>query len=152
LRAIRLIVVSALAAACQPAARATYQPRMRNLIVTTVPLLVKEATTLYPFLARDFAAGGVLAGKEVYGFAPGTLTVVAGDTIHFTFVNPEDDLHTFVLPDFAVSLPGQRITEATYVARRPGIYPFRCNLPSHAPMMAGQLIVLSPAAVALTPG
>lgn len=151
MRPIRFVIASVLVAACQSAPRTAYQPRVRNLTVTTVPLLVKEATTLYPLLVREFAPGGVLAGKEVYEFVPSTLTVVAGDTIHFTFVNPEDDLHTFVLPDFAVSLPGQRITEATYIARRPGIYPFRCNLPSHAPMMAGQLIVLSPAAVALAP-
>jgi plastocyanin len=33
----------------------------------------------------------VLDGKEVYAFSPSTLTVVQGDTIQFTFVNPEDD-------------------------------------------------------------
>jgi uncharacterized cupredoxin-like copper-binding protein len=139
-----------LASACAQTAPAVYQPRVRELTVTTVPLLVKEAAKLYPFLAEDFAPGGVLAGKEVYAFSPSTLTVVAGDTIHFTFVNPEDDLHSFVLPDFAVPLPGQRITHATYVAKRPGIYPFSCNVPAHAPMMWGQLVVLSPSAVAGT--
>ena len=136
---------------CVGAPRAPYHPRVRELTVTTVPLLVREAKSLYPFLTRDFAPGGVLEGKEVYAFSPSTLTVVAGDTIHFTFVNPEDDLHTFVLPDFAVSLPGQRITGATYVAPRPGVYPFRCTVPSHAPMMWGQLVVLSPGAVAAQP-
>jgi len=133
---------------CTRPAVTRYRPIVRELTVTTVPLLVKESRTLYPFLAKDFAPGGVLDGKEVYGFSPSTLTVVAGDTIHFTFVNPEDDLHTFVLPDFAVSLPGQRVTEATYVASHPGIYPISCNVPAHTPMMSGQLVVLSPAAVA----
>jgi heme/copper-type cytochrome/quinol oxidase subunit 2 len=133
--------------ACGRTLNAPYRPQLRELTVTTVPLLVKEERGLYPFLESDFAPGGVLDGKEVYGFSPSTLTVVAGDTIHFTFVNPEDDLHTFVLPDFAARLPGQQITTATYIAAHPGIYPFRCNVPSHAPMMSGLLVVLAPSAV-----
>ena len=132
----------ALAAGCAPRP-AAYVPRARDITVTTVPLLVKEQRTLYPFLARDFAPGGVLAGKEVYAFVPGTITVVEGDTIRFTFVNPEDDAHSFVLPDWALGLPGQQVTRGTYVARRAGIYPFFCNVSSHLPMMAGQLVVLA---------
>ena len=72
---------------------------------------------------------------------------MAGDTIHFTFINPEDDQHSFVLPDMAIPLPPQQITKATYVATRPGIFSFVCAVQSHLPMMSGQLIVLSPAAV-----
>lgn len=127
---------------------ATYTPRVREVTVTTVPLLVKEARGLYPFLPAAFAPGGVLDGKEVYAFSPSTLTVVRGDTIHFTFINPEDDLHSFVLPDFAVALPGLQVVRRTYVAGRPGIYPFACNIPGHLPMMTGELVVLAPAAVA----
>jgi hypothetical protein len=67
---------------------------------------LKEAQGVYPFLRPAFAKGGVLEGK-----------VVEGDTIRFTFINPEDDPHSFVLPDFAVSLPGGQATEATYVAK-----------------------------------
>jgi plastocyanin len=37
-----------------------------------------------PFLKGDFAKGGVLEGKEVYAFSPSTITVIVGDTIHFT--------------------------------------------------------------------
>jgi plastocyanin len=126
-----------------PAARQTsYTPRTRELTVTTVPLLVKEGQTVYPFLKPDFAKGGVLEGKEVYGFSPSTLTVVEGDTIHFTFINPEDDLHSFVLPDLAVALPPQQVTRATYVARHAGVFPFMCSVASHLPMMWGQLVVL----------
>jgi plastocyanin len=124
-----------------------YTPVMREIAVTTVPLLVKEQQSVLPFLKEDFANGGVLDGKEVYAFSPSTITVVEGDTIHFTFINPEDDVHSFVLPDLAVSLPGQKTTTATYVARRAGIYPFVCSIPAHLPMMAGQLIVLTPQAV-----
>lgn len=142
-------VICAAAAACAPAAAppARYTPQTRAIAVTTVPLLVKETQSLYPFLQADFAEGGVLDGKEVYAFSPSTLTVVEGDTIAFTFVNPEDDEHSFVLPDFTVAIPGQQVTHATYVARRAGIYRFECSIPSHLPMMAGQLVVLAPAAV-----
>lgn len=129
-----------------------YQPRTRALTVTTVPLLVKEAVTIYPFLKSAFATGGVLDGKEVYAFSPNTLTVVEGDTIHFTFINPEDDLHSFVLPDFFVSLPGGKRVDTTYVARHAGIFPIRCSVPSHLPMMSGQLVVLSATAIATISG
>ena len=123
------------------------EPRVREITVTTVPLLVRESQALYPFLKSDFAKGGVLEGKEVYAFEPSTIVVVQGDTIHFTLVNPEDDVHTFVLPDLAVTLPGQQVTRASFVARRCGIFPLVCNLPNHLPMMSGQLVVLAPSAV-----
>jgi len=107
-----------------------------------VPLLVKEQASVLPFLKEDFSKGGVLDGKEVYGFSPSTVTVVEGDTIQFTFINPEDDVHSFVLPDFVVQLPPQRSVTATYVAKRAGIFPFVCSVQSHLPMMSGQLVVL----------
>ena len=87
-----------LVAGCAPtprAAQASYTPRARYVTVTTVALMVKEDAAVLPFLKQDFAKGGVLEGKEVYGFEPSTITVVAGDTIHFHFVNPEDDEHNF---------------------------------------------------------
>lgn len=120
-----------------------YVPHVRAVTVTTVPLLVKEQQRALPFLKDDFAKGGVLDGKEVYAFSPSTITVVQGDTIHFTFINPEDDVHSFVLPDLAVSLPAQKVTTATYVAKRAGIFPFVCAIQAHLPMMSGQLVVLS---------
>jgi len=120
-----------------------YTPHTRTITITTVPMLVREQQHLFPFLTKDFARGGVLDGKEVYAFSPSTITVVEGDTIHFVFINPEDDVHSFVLPDFAVSLPAQHTTEATYVAKNAGIYPFTCAIQSHLPMMWGQLVVLS---------
>jgi len=140
-------LVTACAAPPRPQAPA-YTPRSRELTVTTVPLLVKEQQSVLPFLKEDFAKGGVLDGKEVYAFSPSTLTVVEGDTIHFTFINPEDDDHSFVLPELAVPLPPKRVTRATYVAKRPGIYPFLCAVQSHLPMMSGQLVVLAAASVA----
>jgi uncharacterized cupredoxin-like copper-binding protein len=139
-----LLAVAAIA--CTGAAPASttsvYRPGSRELTVTTVPLLVKEQTKLFPFLAPAFAKGGVLDGKEVYAFSPSTLTVIEGDTLHLTLINPEDDVHSFVLPDFAVSLPGGKSTTATYVAKHAGIFPILCAVQSHLPMMSGQLVVL----------
>lgn len=142
--------MAALVGACSGSTKASapaYVPRARAITVTTVPLLVKEEQSVLPFLKQDFAKGGVLEGKEVYGFSPSTLTVVEGDTIHFTFINPEDDVHSFILPDLAVSLPGQTRTSTTYVAKHAGIFPIECAIQAHLPMMSGQLIVLSPSAV-----
>lgn len=127
-------------AACQTPP--VYQPRTRPITVTTVPLLTKEMAAVDPFLKTDFAAQGVLAGKEVYAFVPSTLVAYAGDTLEITFVNPEDDAHTFVLPKFVVALPGQSRKTVRYPVGGPGIYPFQCNIAAHAPMMSGQLVVL----------
>lgn len=149
------VAVIALATACArstpPAAGPVYTPRTRDVTITTVPLLVKEERTVFPFLQPAFAKGGVLEGKEVYAFSPSTISVVEGDTILFTFINPEDDAHSFVLPDLAVPLPGGKMTRATYVARHAGIYPFVCAIQAHLPMMSGQLVVLAPTAIA-SPG
>jgi len=133
-------------------AAAPYAPRARSITITTVPLLVKEEQGVLPFLKADFAKGGVLEGKEVYAFSPSTMTVVEGDTIRFTLINPEDDVHSFVLPDLAVPLPPQKSTTATYVAKRAGIYPFVCAVQAHLPMMSGQLVVLSAASMAAATG
>ena len=157
-RPIRTIAVfltaSAVTVACSKAvspreneATDRYVPRTREIAITTVPLLVREQASVLPFLKEDFAKGGVLDGKEVYAFSPSTVTVVEGDTIHFTFFNPEDDVHSFVLPDLVVPLTPKQKTTATYVAKRSGIYPFICSVQSHLPMMSGQLVVLAPAAM-----
>lgn len=138
-----MLVLAVLACAPNAPPRATYTPRARSITITTVPLLVKEAAKLYPFLEPAFAKGGVLDGKEVYAFSPSTITVVEGDTLRLTLINPEDDVHSFVLPDFAVPLPGGKSTEATYVAKHAGIFPIVCAVASHLPMMSGQLVVLS---------
>ena len=145
---LRYIAIALIAACSNQPARSRYVPRARAITITTVPLLVKEEQGVLPFLKEDFAKGGVLDGKEVYAFSPSSITVVEGDTIHFNFINPEDDVHSFVLPDFVVPLPPQKTTAATYVAKRAGIYPFVCSITSHLPMMSGQLVVMAPAAIA----
>jgi plastocyanin len=126
-----------------PRHRAAFSPRTREITVTTVPLLVKEQQSVLPFLKQDFAKGGVLEGKEVYAFSPSTIVVSEGDTIRFTLINPEDDNHSFVLPDLAVTLPPQKTVRVTYLARQAGIFPIICTIPAHMPMMSGQLVVLS---------
>jgi uncharacterized cupredoxin-like copper-binding protein len=137
------VFAAALALGCASGSTpAPYTPQERSFVLTTVPLLTKEMTKIYPFLREDFARGGVLEGREVYAFLPSTLTVVEGDTIHFTLVNPEDDAHDFVLPDLVVALPGQSVTEATWRADRAGTFPFVCTIPAHMPAMYGQLVVL----------
>jgi len=120
----------------------TYHARARTITITTVPLLVKEERGTFPFLAAAFAKGGTLESKEVYAFSPSTITVVEGDTIHLTLINPEDDVHSFVLPDFAVSLEPNKTTTATYVAKHAGIFLIECAVQAHLPMMSGQLVVL----------
>jgi len=142
-----VLAAVALAACASREPPPAYTPHARYVTVTTVALMVKEQAQLLSFLKKDFAAGGVLDGKEVYGFDPSTITVVAGDTIHFHFVNPEDDDHNFVVQNLFVKLPGQTIVDTTYVARTPGIYAFTCAIPAHLPMMHGQLVVLNPVAV-----
>lgn len=112
-------------------------------MITTVPLLTKELERIYPFLKPDFSPGGVLAGKEVYEFMPSTITVNEGDTLRLTFINPEDDAHSFVMTDLSVAIPGQSVTHATYIARRAGLFDFVCAIPTHSPMMRGQLVVMS---------
>jgi plastocyanin len=107
-----------------------------------VPLLTRELARTYPFLDRDFAKSGVLEGKEVYEFMPSTITVGQGDTLRLTFINPEDDAHSFVMEGLAVAIPGQSLTHATFVARDAGIFDFVCSIPSHMPMMHGQLVVI----------
>ena len=153
MRALILLVAAGALAACGTRAAvpnrspSAYQPRVRQVTITTVPLLVKELAKVYPFLAKDFATGGVLDGKEVYAFSPSTITAVAGDTLKLSLINPEDDDHSFVLHDLFVKIPPQGHIDTTYVVKAPGIYDFSCSVPSHMPMMHGQLVVLAPGAV-----
>ncbi len=152
-RMLTLATLLASTACARPApvpSAPAYTPHTRNLTVTMVPLLVKEQQALFPFLKAAFAKGGVLDGKEVYAFSPSTFTVVEGDTIDWDLINPEDDDHSFVLPNLAVVVPGGTTRNVPYVARHAGIFPILCAVPSHLPMMSGQLVVLPAATMAGT--
>lgn len=122
----------------------TYQPQVRAFTVTAVPLLVHEEKGSMDYLPKDFVKGGLLDGKEVYGFYPSTLAVYQGDRVELTLVNPEDDSHTFTLTgvDLSVQMNAQSATKTSFVMTKAGIYPFVCAEPEHAPYMWGQLIVL----------
>jgi plastocyanin len=125
---------------------AGYRPQTRDFVVTTVPLQIHEMQGMLPFLQKDFAKGGVLDGKEVYGFYPSTLAVYQGDKVHLTVVDPQDDAHTFTIHSSALSVnlsvQGQSSAGTTFVARTPGIYTFFCSVPEHTPYQWGELIVL----------
>ena len=155
MRSRHSLLIVLLAAACArpspPPSRPSYVPHRRTVVITTVPLLVKEQVKTFPFLAKDFAAAGVLDGKEVYAFSPSTITAVAGDTLALTLINPEDDDHAFAMSDLDIKLPPQSKVDTTYVARTPGVYEFSCTVPAHIPMMRGQLVVLAPDAVEASP-
>ena len=135
-----------LLAACgqSQASTPTYTPQTRTFTMVTVPLLVKESAATFGFLKKDFAPGGVLADKEVYAFSPDHLTVYQGDTVKITIVNPEDDPHTFTLPDFNVNvaLAPQAVTNVSFVASKVGVFTFYCAVTTHMPFMNGQLTVL----------
>ncbi len=137
--------LAAALAACAPRPPAP-PPQTREFTITTVPLLTKEMQRVYGFLARDFAPGGVLEGKEVYAFEPSSITVYEGDTLALTLVNPEDDAHSFVLPGLSVALPPQATVSAIYVARTAGTFRYLCAIPAHLPFMYGTLVVLPAAA------
>jgi len=144
-----LALVAVLGAGFGLSARASsassYKPQTRAFTVTAVPVLVHEMAGTLPYLQKDFAAGGVLDGKEVYGFYPSTLTVYQGDTINLTLVNPADDPHTFTIGaplNVNVDMPGTSTVTAHFTATQPGIYTFLCAEPEHFPFMWGQLVVL----------
>ncbi len=126
------------------ATHSAYQPQTRTFTITAVPLVVHEMQDSEDYLKADFAKGGLLDGKEVYGFYPSDLVVYQGDTVNLTLVNPEDDPHTFTIAplNINVEMKGQSTAHASFVASQPGTYEFVCAEPEHAPYMWGQLVVL----------
>ncbi len=129
---------------------ASYQPHARNFTVSVVPLAVGEQAGLFDYLKSDFAPGGLLDGKEIYGMNPSSLTVYEGDTVTIHWVNPADDEHPITVSgglSASIDLKGQSTADMTLVASQVGIFAIQCVMPEHAPYMNGQLIVL-PAAFA----
>jgi plastocyanin len=132
------------AAATSTTPASTYHPVTRTFIVTTVPQLVHEQTGQFDYLGQDFAKGGTLEGKEVWGFSPDTLTVYEGDTVNVTVVNPSGDDHTFTLPDvgFNLLVKAQSTASGTFVASKVGPYSYICTIAEHSPYMWGELVIL----------
>lgn len=144
--ALLLLGTGAVIRGFQPAGSraASYTPQTRNFTVTAVPLLVHEMQGTLGYLQKDFAKGGLLYGKEVYGFYPSTLVVYQGDTVNVTLVNPEDDPHTFTIAELGVNvdMKAQSSTNTSFVANQVGTFTFMCAEAEHAPFMWGQLVVL----------
>jgi plastocyanin len=127
------------------AAAPGYTPQVRDFTVTTVPLVVHEMQGVEPFLKADFAQGGVLYKHEIYGYYPSTLSVYQGDTVRITIVNVEDDPHITVFPGLAaeaIMTKGRSTAHISFVAKKAGVYTFRCIEPEHEPYMYGQIVVL----------
>src|SRR5678809_307663 len=62
---LTLIALPATCLAClAPASRNRYNPRTRDITITTVPLLSRELQSTYPFLKQDFAPTGMMPGQE----------------------------------------------------------------------------------------
>jgi plastocyanin len=146
---IVLVAIAVIAFAATPLMRVSasgpqYTPQARNMTITAVPLAVHEMQDSLDYLKDDFAKGGILDGKEVYGFYPSTLTVYKGDTLNLTLVNPADDDHTFTVSGLGVdtTMKGKTVTKVSFVVKQAGIFTFYCNEAEHAPYMWGQLIVL----------
>ncbi len=122
----------------------TYQPETKSFTLTTVPLLVHEQTTTFDYLKKDFSNKGMLAGKEVWGFSPSSLTVYQGDKVDLTLVNPSGDPHTFTISDlgFNLGVDAQAVSKGSFTASKVGVLPFVCMMDEHNPYMWGQLVVL----------
>lgn len=133
-------LVALLASSC---GRPPGKPVVREMTITAIPELTKETQGTFPFLAKDFAPGGLLEGKEVYSFEPSAIIVYEGDTVRFTLVNPADDPHSFSLPPYVlVDMPPTSRVTASFVARSVGSFRYFCAIPSHLPFMYGWLTVL----------
>jgi len=82
------------------------------------PVLKKVGDNEYEAIMTAFA----------YGYAPGTLEVPAGATVHFTITSP-DVIHGFEIPGTNVNmmvLPGE-VNHTTHTFKKPGEYLILCN-------------------------
>lgn len=131
-------------AAAQNKPAPSYAAQTREFTISIVPLVTHEQQSYADYLQKDFAPGGVLDGKEIYGYNPSTFTVYQGDTVNITWVNPTDDTHINVIPDFAVNVSqdGESTAHSTFVANKVGTFTFLCAEAEHSPYMAGQIVVL----------
>lgn len=117
----------------------------RDIYIAMVPLLVHEDASLYPYVGKAFAKGGVLDGKEVYAFMPPTTVCFAGDTLNVHLINPADDPHTFTVMELSksVQVSGSSTGSITLDALPAGIYTVMCAEAEHEPWMWGQIIALN---------
>jgi heme/copper-type cytochrome/quinol oxidase subunit 2 len=127
-----------------PVAAGHYTPQARHFVMTIVPSWVHEVTSAYDYLGAEFGKKGLLAGKEVWGFSPSSITVYQGDTVDIELYNPSSDPHTWTITELGVNVPAGGAAKATvhFVADTVGIFEFNCEIGEHFPFMTGQLTVL----------
>lgn len=136
------------ARAASPATPVAYQPQKRTLVISMVPVLTHEFSSFLPYLAADFAKGGMLAGKEIFAFLPAHVSAYAGDSVDFQIYNPADDAHTLTVIELQQSVDalGHHTATLSLQNLKQGIYTLACLEPEHEPFMWGQLTVLPPPA------
>jgi len=127
-----------------PATTTSYQPQNEEFTVTVVPLLVHEQSGFFDYLNEDFAQGGLLFDKEVWGFAPSTLVVYQGDRVTLHVYNPGDDPHTFTMAGLGVNanLRPRAMKTLRFTASKVGVSSFMCDVAEHDPFMWGEVVVL----------
>jgi plastocyanin len=122
----------------------SYKPQSEEFTVTVVPLLVHEQSGFFDYLNQDFAKGGLLFNKEVWGFAPSTLVVYQGDRVTLHVYNPGDDPHTFTMMalDVNQNLKPRGMKTIRFTASKVGVFSFMCDVAEHDPFMWGEVVVL----------
>lgn len=125
---------------------AKYSPKTLNIDMVAITSMIGEQAEVpaFAFLKKDFKAGGVLDGHEVFSWSPDAITVYKGDTVNLTIAGTGPDDHVFTLPDFNVTtpIPSYKTTPVTFVASKVGVFRYYCTVSEHMPYMQGFLTVL----------
>jgi len=146
--AIALAALLATGSACAErsatASAPTYRPQTRTVDIAAVPFLVHEQSATFDWLGAAFKKGGLLDGKEVWGFSIDHITVYAGDNVDVSILNPGDDPHTFTITELGVNqaIKGNGSSHTSFIAEKVGTYRFFCSIPEHSPYMSGEITVL----------
>ena len=122
----------------------TYQPQTRTVDIAAIPQLVHEQGATFDWLGAAFKKGGLLDGKEVWGFSIDHITVYQGDNVAVSILNPGDDPHTFTITELGVNqaIKGNGTAHTSFLAEKVGTFRFFCSIPEHSPYMSGEITVL----------
>lgn len=127
-----------------PAAK--YEPKTLNIDMVAITSMIGEQAEVpaFAFLKKDFKAGGVLDGHEVFSWSPDAITVYKGDTVNLAITGTGPDDHVFSLPDFSVTqpIPSYKTSNVSFVASKVGVFRYFCTVSEHMPYMQGFLTVL----------
>jgi plastocyanin len=137
-------------------ASVTYLPNAQNSKIVTVTTDGQPATrvivqTQGVAIKENGPRETVAKYGEVYAFAPATIIVHRDEPTQIEFWNLQaDDDHDFMLMDSHWSvmmkalLPALKKTSYVFTFHQEGLFTFVCVM--HQPAMAGQILVLPPAA------